>query len=158
MLLYVQSYSANNLIGFLENVKCACDDDFDFLCFSIPIMARFTRRLVIFASSLFSVSVATDPASQAEPISLSPLSPVQQRNVLHERASDGSYLIATAIYTNAQNDSALQCWEFATPFTESSSAGAAGAETLTFFDLANMTYTHIPPRFAGGVHNAPMPQ
>jgi len=29
---------------------------------------------------------------------------------------------------------------------------------LFFGDLSNATYTVIPPRFNGGIHNAPAPQ
>ncbi|KAJ3551124.1 hypothetical protein NM688_g4913 [Phlebia brevispora] len=70
----------------------------------------------------------------------------------------GQFLEATAIVTNSQNHSALECWRLTDPFTTSSEAGTAGAATLNIENFANTTYTVLPPRFEGGVHNAPHPQ
>lgn len=51
----------------------------------------------------------------------------------------------------------LECW--ALPgFVASAQAGTTGALNLFLGDLANATYTVIPPRFNGGLHNAPAPQ
>lgn len=69
----------------------------------------------------------------------------------------GKYLEATTLVTK-NNASALECWRFASPLSTSSGAGTAGASTLVIDNLANATYTVIPPRFEGGVHNAPHPQ
>lgn len=70
---------------------------------------------------------------------------------------NGTFLELTAIVTQDGN-SALECWRLEDPFTTSSGAGTVGASTLVISDLANATYTVIPPRFEGGVHNAPHPQ
>ena len=71
--------------------------------------------------------------------------------------SNGTFLDLTAIVTR-HNNSALECWRLTNPFTTSSGAGTAGASTLNIASLANATYTVVPPRFEGGIHNAPHPQ
>ncbi|KAI9740277.1 MAG: hypothetical protein M1834_004855 [Cirrosporium novae-zelandiae] len=73
-------------------------------------------------------------------------------------SSNESSLVATALVTNSQNHTAIECWKFTPPFTASSSSGTSGALTFNFEDLANATYTVIPGRFNGGQHNAPHPQ
>ena len=77
---------------------------------------------------------------------------------LVDAASNETYLQATAIVTNAQNHSQLECWQFTKPVTSSSDAGTAGAATFTFPQANDTVYTVIPPRFSGGIHNAPVPQ
>ncbi|KAI0795364.1 hypothetical protein BC629DRAFT_1286656 [Irpex lacteus] len=71
--------------------------------------------------------------------------------------STTTYLEATTLVTK-NNASAFECWRFASPLSTSTGAGTAGASTLLIDNLANATYTVIPPRFEGGVHNAPHPQ
>lgn len=62
----------------------------------------------------------------------------------------------TAISASNGN-SVLECW--ALPgFVASTQAGTVGALNLVLGDLANATYTVIPPRFNGGLHKAPAPQ
>jgi hypothetical protein len=62
----------------------------------------------------------------------------------------------TAISASNGN-STLECW--ALPgFVASAQAGTVGALNLFLGDLANATYTVIPPRFNGGLHKAPAPQ
>ncbi|KAK5121602.1 hypothetical protein LTR85_004774 [Meristemomyces frigidus] len=73
-------------------------------------------------------------------------------------ASNSSYLQATALVTNAQNHSALQCWQFTDPATVSSEAGTSGSATFAFANTTETIYTVIPARFNGGTHNAPVPQ
>jgi len=53
--------------------------------------------------------------------------------------------------------SVLECWQLP-GFVSSSVAGTVGALNLFLGDLSNATYTVIPSRFDGGVHNAPAPQ
>ena len=72
--------------------------------------------------------------------------------------SNATYLTATALVTNGQNHSALECWAFTNPLTTSSSAGTSGAATFNFANVEEAEYTVIPPRFNGGTHNAPAPQ
>jgi len=53
--------------------------------------------------------------------------------------------------------SVLECWQIP-EFAASASAGTVGALNLFLGDGSNATYTVIPPRFNGGVHNAPAVQ
>lgn len=71
--------------------------------------------------------------------------------------TNGTFLEATAIVAK-NNASVLECWRLSDPFSTSGSAGTSGAATLQIANLANATYTVLPPRFEGGVHNAPHPQ
>ncbi|KAF2095215.1 hypothetical protein NA57DRAFT_59954 [Rhizodiscina lignyota] len=105
-------------------------------------------------SCLLSITLIWSAIACANPSSFSALRALSPR----QSNSATDYLVASAIYTNSENNSAFQCWEFKAPLNVSAGAGTVGAETFTFFDLANLTYTHIPPRFAGGVHNSPAPQ
>ena len=72
-------------------------------------------------------------------------------------SSNGTFLELSAIVTRNGN-SALECWRLTDPFATSSGAGTSGASTMDIDFLANATYTVLPPRFQGGVHNAPHPQ
>ncbi|CAD0090067.1 unnamed protein product [Aureobasidium vineae] len=67
------------------------------------------------------------------------------------------YLTATALVTNAANESALECWRFATPLVDSSEPGIAGSLRFNF-NASSASYTIIPPRFNGSRHNSPTPQ
>lgn len=73
-------------------------------------------------------------------------------------SSNSTYLQATALVTNAQNNSALQCWQFKAPATVSSDAGTSGSATFAFPQTNETIYTVIPPRFDGGTHKAPKAQ
>jgi len=67
-----------------------------------------------------------------------------------------TYLNLTAI--GARNgESVLECWEVG-PIVKSSVPGTSGASSLFFGETTNATYTIIPPRFDGGLHNAPAVQ
>ena len=65
---------------------------------------------------------------------------------------------ATAIVTDANNNSALECWQLNASVTTSTGAGTAGATTFQLGNLTNATYTVLPANFYGGIHNAPYPQ
>ncbi|KAI0280680.1 hypothetical protein BGY98DRAFT_914353 [Russula aff. rugulosa BPL654] len=68
-----------------------------------------------------------------------------------------TFLNITAI--SAQNGlSILQCWQILPGFTTSSQAGTTGASILQLGNLANMSYSVLPPKFNAGLHNAPTPQ
>ncbi|KAF8493995.1 hypothetical protein F5888DRAFT_1721520 [Russula emetica] len=57
---------------------------------------------------------------------------------------------------SAQNGSSvLQCWQILPGFSTSSQAGTTGASILQLGNLANMSYSVIPPNFNAGLHNAP---
>jgi hypothetical protein len=62
----------------------------------------------------------------------------------------------TAISTS-NGSSIFECWQLPNFYT-SSGAGTVGALNLFLGNLDNATYTVIPPRFDGGIHNAPAPQ
>ncbi|KAK4955944.1 hypothetical protein LTR10_006883 [Elasticomyces elasticus] len=79
-------------------------------------------------------------------------------SLLSIAAAADSFLQATALVTNAQNHTELQCWKFNTPLNISSAAGTSGAATFTFTGTTKTTYTVLPGRFDGGTHNAPAPQ
>ncbi len=53
--------------------------------------------------------------------------------------------------------SVIQCWSIPS-FTQSATAGTAGALNLFLGEATNATFTLLPPRFDGGLHNAPAPQ
>lgn len=72
--------------------------------------------------------------------------------------ANSTYLTATAVVTNAQNRSAFECWQFSTPLASSSQAGTSGVATFAFTNISTAVYTILPPRYNGGVHNAPVPQ
>lgn len=73
-------------------------------------------------------------------------------------AQNSTYLTATALVTNAQNNSALQCWQFTTPLEVPTTPGISGTLSFHYNLSAAAEYTVIPPRFDGGLHNAPQPQ
>lgn len=115
---------------------------------SHPFLHNFTASALYFA--MFSKnSVAVFTALLCSSVA-SALSVVSAR-------STTTYLEATTLVTK-NNASAFECWRFASPLSTSTGAGTAGASTLLIDNLANATYTVIPPRFEGGVHNAPHPQ
>ncbi|KAE9967854.1 hypothetical protein EG328_007946 [Venturia inaequalis] len=53
--------------------------------------------------------------------------------------------------------SAIECWQIP-GFKASADKGTVGSLSLFLGDTANATYTVLPPRFDGGVHNAPVNQ
>lgn len=57
----------------------------------------------------------------------------------------------------ANGASTLECWQLP-GVVASAGAGTVGALNLFLGDLSNATYTVIPSRFNGGVHNAPAAQ
>jgi hypothetical protein len=68
-----------------------------------------------------------------------------------------TFLNITAI--SAQNGvSVFECWQILPAFTTSTQAGTAGASILQLGNLANMSYSVLPPGFNAGLHNAPNTQ
>ncbi|EJD36632.1 hypothetical protein AURDEDRAFT_188330 [Auricularia subglabra TFB-10046 SS5] len=57
--------------------------------------------------------------------------------------------------TGHKGQSALECWSMHPPFTESGQEGTAGALTMQLGNLANASYSILPPQFNAGLHNAP---
>lgn len=73
-------------------------------------------------------------------------------------ADDSEAFFATAIVTDAQNNSALECWQLNASVAISTGAGTAGATTVQLGNITNATYTLLPANYYGGIHNAPFPQ
>ncbi|KAI0338965.1 hypothetical protein BDW22DRAFT_1362300 [Trametopsis cervina] len=99
---------------------------------------------------LSALSLLLLPASSLS-LSLSP------SDLLARTSTGTQYLQATSIVTKNGN-SAFECWRLSNPFVTSTAAGTSGASSLFIDNLANVTYTVLPERFEGGVHNAPHPQ
>lgn len=53
--------------------------------------------------------------------------------------------------------STIECWQIP-GFKASADKGTIGSLSLFLGDTVNATYTVLPPRFDGGVHNAPVNQ
>jgi hypothetical protein len=68
-----------------------------------------------------------------------------------------TYLIAPALVTK-NNQTVIQCWKLNSPFKRSSVPGVSGAQVATLSNNTNLAYSILPPRFDGGLHNAPLPQ
>ncbi|KDQ13225.1 hypothetical protein BOTBODRAFT_33831 [Botryobasidium botryosum FD-172 SS1] len=51
--------------------------------------------------------------------------------------------------------SVFECWALEPGFLQSAQPGTVGAEILQLGNLANASYSVIPPRFNAGAHNAP---
>ena len=68
------------------------------------------------------------------------------------------YLTAPALVTTPQNTSTIQCWRLRNPFLISTTAGIAGSRALNLGNVTDLSYVVQPPRFEGGLHNAPVPQ
>lgn len=64
----------------------------------------------------------------------------------------------TTIAANAQKESILQCWELDAPFIASAAAGTTGSVFAQLGEGAAVSYGIIPPKFDGGLHNAPVVQ
>jgi len=70
-----------------------------------------------------------------------------------------TYFVAPALVTTPQNTTAIQCWRLIhSPFVVTSQAGIAGSRVATVSNATNLAYVIQPPRFNGGLHNAPVPQ
>ena len=76
---------------------------------------------------------------------------------LVQQNTNATYLTLTTIVTK-NNNSAFECWQLTEPFQRSAVPGTSGAESLTLGNITNYGYSIIPPRFDGGLHNAPAPQ
>lgn len=78
--------------------------------------------------------------------------------VRSERTTLASSTMNITAITGKQGVSVLECWALAAKFVTSTQAGTVGAANLALGDLANATFTVLPPRFNGGEHNAPSVQ
>ena len=97
----------------------------------------------LFASSPLSALASTANSPACPSPTSTPVPPPPALNLTAIAAKDGNSII--------------ECW--ALPgFVASTGAGTVGALNLFLGDLANATYTVIPPRFDGGLHRDPAPQ
>ncbi|KAI0261179.1 hypothetical protein BC834DRAFT_830699 [Gloeopeniophorella convolvens] len=75
------------------------------------------------------------------------------------QVSSHSFVPPTALNVTALTGhngvSVLECWELVPGFATSSQSGTAGASILQLGNLANASYSVIPPNFNAGFHNAP---
>lgn len=73
-------------------------------------------------------------------------------------------MLASALSLNvtavaAKNGSSIfQCWSLDSPFKFSTQPGIVGSAYTFLGDIANMTYSVLPPGYVGGDHNAPSNQ
>ncbi|KAH7104485.1 hypothetical protein BKA62DRAFT_589910, partial [Auriculariales sp. MPI-PUGE-AT-0066] len=51
--------------------------------------------------------------------------------------------------------SVFECWALVPGFATSNQTGTAGAQKLELGNVANASYSILPPNFDGGLHNAP---
>ena len=71
--------------------------------------------------------------------------------------SDPSSLNLTAI--SAENGhSIFECWQLESPFVDSTQAGTDGAVFAQLGNASNASFAILPPKFNGGLHNAPFVQ
>ncbi|KAF2794209.1 hypothetical protein K505DRAFT_242706 [Melanomma pulvis-pyrius CBS 109.77] len=78
-------------------------------------------------------------------------------NVGAQADANTTFLTATAIVTK-NNNSAFECWQLTEPFRRSAVPGVSGTQVVTLSNNSNLAYVILPPRFDGGIHNAPAPQ
>ncbi|KAL8917456.1 MAG: hypothetical protein Q9208_007950 [Pyrenodesmia sp. 3 TL-2023] len=67
------------------------------------------------------------------------------------------HLFVTAISARA-GSSTIECWELAAPFVPSTETGVTGAAFAQLGQAGSVSYAVIPPRYSGGLHNAPQVQ
>lgn len=78
-------------------------------------------------------------------------------NVVAQGDANTTFLTATALVTK-NNNSAFECWQLTEPFRRSAVPGVSGSQVVTLSNNSNFAYVILPPRFDGGIHNAPAPQ
>lgn len=86
---------------------------------------------------------------------LLPLGPLLQLQFTLAAKSLPRTLNITTIAGNSQKESILECWRLTAPLLESSVPGTSGAAFAQLGQGNATSYGLIPPRFDGGLHNAP---
>ncbi|KAF7502496.1 hypothetical protein GJ744_005653 [Endocarpon pusillum] len=86
---------------------------------------------------------------------LLPLGPLLQPQFTLAAESVPRTLNITTIAANPQKQSVLECWRLTAPLLESSVPGTSGAVFAQLGQGNATSYGLIPPRFNGGLHNAP---
>ncbi|KAI4120562.1 MAG: hypothetical protein LQ338_006925 [Usnochroma carphineum] len=71
--------------------------------------------------------------------------------------STPTYLSITAI-SAINGASTIECWRLTAPFKTSAEAGVSGASLAQLGKAGNVSYVVLPPRYNGGLHNAPAVQ
>lgn len=64
----------------------------------------------------------------------------------------------SAISANSKRESIIECWELCTPINISTQPGIQGAALQALGPVANASVAILPPKFDGGLHNAPFNQ
>ncbi|KAJ8120626.1 hypothetical protein ONZ43_g2711 [Nemania bipapillata] len=54
--------------------------------------------------------------------------------------------------------STLECWQMDQPFNSSTQPGTSGSALAPLGDVSSLSYSILPSRFDGGLHNAPQNQ
>jgi hypothetical protein len=72
-------------------------------------------------------------------------------------AQNTTHMNITAIGA-ADSRSTIECWQITRPFDVSADPGTAGTKAQQLGDTTNLTFTILPPKFDGGLHNAPAVQ
>ena len=72
-------------------------------------------------------------------------------------SADPPALNLTAI-SAANGTSIFECWQLQAPFLDSNQAGTDGAVFAQLGNASNASLTILPPKFDGGLHNAPCVQ
>lgn len=112
--------------------------------FSGPTVIMPSMLLVLLLQfSLLSLSPIPTMATTAPAPGAPPLAP-QHLNLTAISAKDGA--------------SILECWQLKAPLITSSEPGTVGAASTLLGATQNTTYSILPPKFDGGLHNAPAVQ
>lgn len=64
----------------------------------------------------------------------------------------------TAISANSKKESIIECWQLCTPINISTQPGIQGAALQALGHVGNASVAILPPKFDGGLHNAPFNQ
>lgn len=64
----------------------------------------------------------------------------------------------TAISANSKKESIIECWQLCTPINISTQPGIQGAALQALGPVGNASVAILPPKFDGGLHNAPFNQ
>lgn len=68
-----------------------------------------------------------------------------------------TFLNITAL-TGRNNVTVLECWQLTAELAPATIPGRIGSLALPIGNVSNAVYGVLPPRFSGGLHNAPRPQ
>lgn len=67
-------------------------------------------------------------------------------------------LLNITALTGRNNVTVLECWQLTTELAPATIPGRVGSLALPIGNVTNAVYGVLPPRFDGGLHNAPRKQ